>query len=94
MGRTRKLTSFNTSVSTPPSPNMMIGPNWGSSSRPMMISTPSVTISWTSMPSIRAAGWAASAAAMMSVVALADFVRGPNVEDHAADVGLVQDVGR
>ncbi len=52
-GGTRKVTSPNTSVNTPPVPIVTTGPKSWSCDTPTSISTPPVTISQTSTPSMR-----------------------------------------
>ena len=93
-GQRRNTTSFITSTKMPPRPNIAIGPNTGSRWMPRMHSTPPCNCFATSTPSMRAVGAARLARASSSGVAVAHRGGIGDIQQHAADLRLVHDVGR
>ena len=87
--------SASTSTATPPAPNSTIGPNVGSVAMPAISSwAPGLlAIACTMKPSSRAVGAALATRASIASAA-ASTASGGEVERHAADVGLVGDLGR
>ena len=85
-----------TSTAVPPLPKTTIGPKVGSSAMPAISSRAfgRRIMGWIVTPVMRASGLAARARARISVVCLAHRLFAGQVETHAADVGLVHDIGR
>jgi len=65
-GASAKVTSFRPSTSTPPDPNITIGPNCGSLTTPTITSCPGGSIRWTCAPSSRAVGRARRARSVIA----------------------------
>ena len=94
-GASRVAVSPRISTKMPPKPTMTSGPNCGSFTMPSSSSIASPpAIAWTSTPSSRACGRARATRASIDSAAAATASGVASPEDHAADVGLVRDVGR
>ena len=78
------------SISTPPMPTTIMGPNTGSRCRPQEISTEAGTISWTRTPSSCMLGVGGADAGQHLLVCVFDRLVALEAEAQGAGVGLVR----